>query len=60
MSSKENKITLVKKLRPIRLAFLVAKEDKKTLREVFRINTCLWGGVYNPKDLKEWNFLNLD
>jgi len=48
MSLKDNKITIVKKLRPIRLAFLVKKEDKKTLREVFRINTCLWGGIYNP------------
>ncbi|HEC64356.1 MAG TPA: hypothetical protein ENI23_03585 [bacterium] len=48
MVLKENKITIVKKLRPIRLAFLVAKDDKKTLREVFRINTCLWGGIYNP------------
>lgn len=47
MSLKEKKITIVKKLRPIRLAFLVNKEDKKALREVFRINTCLWGGVYN-------------
>jgi len=48
MSLKDNKITIEKKLRPIRLAFLVTKEDKKTLREVFRINTCLWGGIYNP------------
>jgi len=48
MSLKDNKITIVKKLRPIRLAFLVAKEDKRTLREAFCINTCLWGGIYNP------------
>lgn len=48
MSLKDNKITIVKKLRPIRLAFLVAKEDKRTLRDAFRINTCLWGGIYNP------------
>lgn len=47
MPLKDKKITIVKKLRPIRLAFLVKKDDKKTLREVFRINTCLWGGVYN-------------
>ena len=48
MSLNEKKITINKKLRPIRLAFLVTKEDKRTLREVFRINTCLWGGIYNP------------
>lgn len=44
---KVKKISIAKKLRPTRLAFLVAKEDKRTLREVFRINTCLWGGFYN-------------
>lgn len=48
MSLKENKITIIKKLRPIRLAFLIAKEDKRTLNEVFRINTSLWGGIFNP------------
>ena len=47
MSLKEKKITVAKKLRPIRLAFLINKEDKGTLREAFRINTCLWGGIYN-------------
>ena len=47
MSLKEKNITIVKRLRPIRLTFLVNKDDKKTLREVFRINTCLWGGVHN-------------
>ncbi len=45
---RDRTITITKKLRPIRLAFLVDKEDKKTLREVFRINTCRWGGIYNP------------
>ncbi|NQU77226.1 hypothetical protein HQ544_00860 [Candidatus Falkowbacteria bacterium] len=48
MSLKDKKITITKKMRPIRLAFLVDKEDKRTLHEVFRVNTCLWGGVYNP------------
>jgi len=48
MSTKQDKkITIAKKLRPIRLAFLVKKDDNRTLREVFRINTCLWGGIYN-------------
>ena len=60
MSLREKKITVDKRLRPIRLAFLVTKEDKETLREVFRINTCLWGGLYNliipffKKSPKNW------
>jgi len=48
MAIKDKKITIDKKLRPIRFAFLVKKDDNRTLREVFKINTCLWGGVYNP------------
>ena len=48
MALKDKKITISKKLRPIRLAFLVDKDDKRTLRDVFRVNTCLWGGIYNP------------
>ena len=35
-------------LRPIKLAFLVHPEDKKSLLESIEINTFLWGGVYNP------------
>ncbi|MFM0367377.1 hypothetical protein [Paraburkholderia sediminicola] len=35
-------------LRPIRFAFLVRPEDKKGTLEIFRINTCLWGGRFNP------------
>jgi len=48
MTLKNRKIKIDKRLRPIRLAFLVKKDDNRTLREVFRINTCLWGGIYNP------------
>lgn len=36
------------RLRPIRFAFLVRPDDKKRILEIFRINTCLWGGKYNP------------
>lgn len=36
------------KLRPIRLAFLVDLYDKANLMEAIKINTFLWGGVYNP------------
>ena len=36
------------KLRPIRFGFLVRPDDKENLLKIFRINTCLWGGQYNP------------
>lgn len=36
------------RLRPIRFAFLVRPNDKKRTLEIFRINTCLWGGIFNP------------
>ena len=36
------------RLRPIRFAFLVRPNDKKRIVEIFRINTCLWGGKFNP------------
>lgn len=41
-------ITIDNRLRPIRFAFLVRPDDKKRTLEIFRINTCLWGGKYNP------------
>lgn len=47
IKNKQRTITINKRLRPIRLAFMVKKEDKQTLHDVFRINTCLWGGIYN-------------
>src|SRR4051794_30600248 len=36
------------RLRPVRFAFLVRPNDQKRILEAFRINTCLWGGKYNP------------
>lgn len=35
------------RLRPIRFAFLVRPDDKRRVMEVFRVNTCLWGGKFN-------------
>jgi len=35
-------------LRPIRIAFLVDPNDRKAILRAIRINTCLWGGIYNP------------
>lgn len=43
-----NKIDLSIKLRPIRFLFLVRPNDIKSLQRIFEINTCLWGGMYNP------------
>jgi hypothetical protein len=48
------------RLRPTRIGFLVRPSDKKSLRKIMRINTCLWGGLYNPiipiytRTPKEW------
>ncbi len=36
------------RLRPVRFAFMVRPEDKANLSKIFQINTCLWGGLYNP------------
>lgn len=36
------------RLRPIRFAFLVPPDRKKAVSDIFRINSCLWGGKYNP------------
>jgi hypothetical protein len=35
------------RLRPVRFAFLVKPDDESRALEIFRINTCLWGGKYN-------------
>ncbi len=36
------------RLRPVRFAFLVKPSDEKRVLEILRINTCLWGGKFNP------------
>ncbi|MFV7771717.1 hypothetical protein [Shewanella marisflavi] len=36
------------RLRPIRFGFLVRNDDQESLDEIFRVNTCLWGGMFNP------------
>ena len=42
-----NEITVHKRLRPLRLAFLVRLGDREGLVRVLEANTCLWGGMYN-------------
>lgn len=47
-SPEQQTITVTRRLRPIRLAFLVPSSDARTLRRVIQVNTCLWGGRFNP------------
>lgn len=35
-------------MRPVRLAFVVNPSDTVSLARIFKINTCLWGGKFNP------------
>lgn len=41
-------ISATVRLRPVRFAFLVRPNDQKRVLEILRINTCLWGGKFNP------------
>src|ERR1700760_2281529 len=34
--------------RPIRIGFLVNPRSFASVRRCLRLNTCLWGGIYNP------------
>jgi hypothetical protein len=43
-----NNIRVDIRLRPIRFGFLVRPDDAESMLEIFRINTCLWGGKFNP------------
>lgn len=43
-----NNISVDIRLRPIRFGFLVRPDDQEKILEIFRINTCLWGGLFNP------------
>ena len=43
-----NNIRVDIRLRPIRFGFLVRTDDEERISEIFRINTCLWGGMFNP------------
>ncbi len=36
------------RLRPTRIGFLVDPTDLESLRRVFQVCTCLWGGTFNP------------
>ena len=43
-----NNIRVDIRLRPIRFGFLVRPDDAENVLEIFRLNTCLWGGMFNP------------
>ena len=47
MSINRQTVTVHRRLRPVRLAFLVRPDDGKTLRKVIETSTCLWGGRFN-------------
>jgi hypothetical protein len=36
------------RLRPTRIGFLVDPNDTDSLRRIFQVCTCSWGGVFNP------------
>ena len=36
------------RLRPVKLAFVVSPSDRTSLLKAIQINSCLWGGVFNP------------
>jgi hypothetical protein len=41
-------LSAVLRLRPIRIGFLVDPADLGSLRQIMRVCSCLWGGLYNP------------
>jgi hypothetical protein len=41
-------LTVNVRLRPVRFAFMVRPDEGANLRRIFEINTCLWGGIFNP------------
>lgn len=47
MNGDRRTLTVHRRLRPVRLAFLVRPNDATALRTVIEINTCLWGGPFN-------------
>jgi hypothetical protein len=36
------------RLRPTRIGFLVEPADLESVRQIFQVCTCLWGGAFNP------------
>ncbi|MGY6161840.1 hypothetical protein [Paraburkholderia strydomiana] len=43
-----SQLSVTVRLRPLRFAFLVLPDDSKRVHQILTINTCLWGGKFNP------------
>lgn len=41
-------VAVNRRLRPLRFAFLVRPGDSESLLKTIQLNTCLWGGRFNP------------
>lgn len=41
-------VAVNRRLRPLRFAFLVRPDDSESLLKAIQLNTCLWGGRFNP------------
>ena len=46
--AREKRLNVGLRLSPLRIAFLIDRYDPKQIRQAIQINTCLWGGMYNP------------
>lgn len=40
--------TIYKRLRPIKLAFIIAPNDRESIKKAIKLNSYLWGGKFNP------------
>lgn len=54
-----DKLGINQRLRPIRFGFVVRPTDNINLQRIFEVNTCLWGGKFNPiipyfRKVPEW------
>lgn len=47
-------VRLQQRLRPMKFLFLVSQDDKVTVELAFKLNTVLWGGMFNPVVALEW------
>src|SRR5258708_5965791 len=41
-------LAISRRLRPLRFGFLVQPRDSQSLLRAIQLNTCLWGGRFNP------------
>src|SRR2546425_9356820 len=41
-------VRVTRRLRPLRIGFLIRPGDRDALLRSIELNTCLWGGMFNP------------